>query len=58
MQKLIKGTCSIAAEEIGKDRAARIASAAQKRYAELCTENAADSKALRAIQRRWYQPCS
>ena len=48
MHRLIKATCAIAAEEIGKARAACIAAKAQKRYEELCRENASDSKALRA----------
>ena len=48
MHRLIKATCAIAAEDIGKARAARIAAKAQKRYEELCRENTADSKALRA----------
>ena len=39
MHRLIKATCAIAAEEIGKARAARIAARAQKRYEELCREN-------------------
>ena len=38
MQKLIKTTCAIAAEEIGKERAGHIAVKAQKRYQELCLE--------------------
>ncbi len=45
---MIKATCTIAAEEIGKDKAGRIAEAAQKRYEELLNENRSGSKALRA----------
>ena len=48
MQKLIKSSCAIAAEEIGKEKAKRIAKAAQNRYKELLAENADDGKALRA----------
>jgi len=48
MHRLIKATCAIAAEEIGREQAERIAAKAQKRFEELCRENAADSKALRA----------
>ena len=48
MNRLIKTTCSIAAEDIGPERARRIAAMAQKRYEALCAENASDSKALRA----------
>ena len=48
MQRLIKTACAIAAEEIGKQKADRIAEAAQKRYEELLAENADDSKALKA----------
>ena len=48
MHRLIRSTCTIAAEEIGQARAARIAEKAQKRYEALCRENAADPKALRA----------
>lgn len=48
MHRLIKATCVIAAEEIGKERAERITAKAQKRYEELCRENASDPKALRA----------
>ena len=48
MHKLIKGVCAIAAEDIGKEKADRIAGVAQKRYEELCEENSSDSKALRS----------
>lgn len=48
MHRLIKSACSIASEEIGQESAARIAAKAQKRYEELCLENASDSKDLRA----------
>jgi hypothetical protein len=48
MQKLIKTTCAIAAEDLGREEANWIAKAAQKRYAELLAENENDSKALRA----------
>ncbi|MBR2811681.1 MAG: L-2-amino-thiazoline-4-carboxylic acid hydrolase [Solobacterium sp.] len=48
MQRLIRSTCAIAAEEIGKERARHAAEKAQKRYEALCLENASDSKALRA----------
>ncbi len=48
MHRLIKTTCAIAAEEIGKHKASRIAEAAQKRYEELLAENADDSNALKA----------
>lgn len=47
MQRLIKTTCTIAAEDLGKEKTQRIAKAAQKRYKELLIENAGDSKALR-----------
>ena len=47
MQRLIKTTCVIAAEELGKEQAEKIAEAAQSRYEELLIENAGDSKALR-----------
>ena len=48
MQKLIRTSCAIAAEEIGKERADRIADGAQKRFEELLEENAGDGKALQA----------
>ena len=48
MHRLIRATCAIAAEDIGKTRAKRITAMAQKRFEELCRENAADPKALRA----------
>ena len=48
MHRLIKATCMIAAEDIGNARAECIAAKAQKRYEELCRENASDPKALRA----------
>lgn len=48
VQQLIKETCAIAAEDLGKAKADQIAQAAQKRYEALCTENASDSKELRA----------
>ncbi len=47
MQKLIKTTCAIAAEEIRKERAGHIAVKAQERFRKLCLENASDPKALR-----------
>ncbi|MBR2255870.1 MAG: hypothetical protein IJ899_00720 [Blautia sp.] len=48
MQRLIKDSCAIAAEEIGKEKAGRIAEVAQKRCEELLAENTGDSKALKA----------
>ncbi len=48
MHKLIKTTCEIAAEEIGKEKGNKIAVAAQNRYEELLEENWNDSKALKA----------
>ena len=48
MQRLIKSTCRIAAEDIGKECAGHIAEIAQIRYQELCLENTSDPKALRA----------
>ena len=48
MNRLIRTTCAIAAEDIGQERARRIAATAQRRYEKLCAENASDSKALRA----------
>ena len=48
MHKLISTSCAIAAEEIGEEKAARIAKSAQKRYEDLLVENASDSQALRA----------
>ncbi|MCR5523648.1 MAG: L-2-amino-thiazoline-4-carboxylic acid hydrolase [Clostridia bacterium] len=47
MQRLIKATCEIAAEEIGKEKSERIAEAAVMRYDKLLAENEGDSKALR-----------
>lgn len=47
MRRLIKTACAIAAEEIGKEKAAKIAEAAQRRYEALLIENADDGKALR-----------
>ena len=47
IHRLIKKTCSIAAEDNGMQKANRIAEVAQKRYEELCRENTSDSKALR-----------
>ena len=46
MQRLIRSACTIAAEDIGKDRAGRIARNVQKRYEALCAENAGEPKAL------------
>ena len=48
VQQLIKDTCAIAAEDLGKAKADQIAQAAQTRFEALCTENASDSKELRA----------
>ncbi len=56
MNRLIRSACVIAAEEIGQARAERIAEKAQKRYEELCAENASDSKALRAHTFRRIYP--
>ena len=56
MHKLIKTSCAIASEDIGREKADKIALAAQKRYEELCTENSADSKALRAHTYRRIYP--
>ena len=57
MQKLIKTTCAIAAEEIGKERAGHIAVKAQERFRKLCLENASDPKALRVHTfKRIYRP--
>ncbi len=47
MQRLIRTSCAIAAEDLGKEKAEKIAEAAQRRYEELLNENAGDSKALR-----------
>lgn len=47
MQRLIKSACAIAAQDIGKERAARIAQNAQKRYEALRAENAGAPKALK-----------
>ena len=51
MLKLIKTTCKIAAEDIGRERAKHIAEKAQRRYQEVCLENTSDPKALRAGSR-------
>ena len=48
VQQLIKDTCAIVSEDIGTAKAEQIARDAQKRYEALCTENASDSKELRA----------
>jgi len=48
MQRLIRSACAIAAADLGKARAGRIAARAQQRYEALCAENASDTKALRA----------
>ena len=56
MNRLIRTTCAIAAEDIGQERARRIAEKAQRRYEALCAENASDSKALRAHTFRRIYP--
>ena len=56
MHKLIKAVCAIAAEDIGKIKADRIAKIAQKRYEDLCGENIGDSKAIRAHSYRRIYP--
>lgn len=48
MHRLIRTSCKIASKDVGKEKADRIADAAQKRYEQLCAENAGDGKALRA----------
>jgi len=57
MHRIIRTTCAIAAEEIGKDKAERIAAAAQLRYEKLLSENSGDSKALRAHTFKRIYPC-
>ena len=48
MHRLIKATCTIAAEEFGQERVDRIAARAQRRYEDLCRENTSEPKTLRA----------
>ena len=48
VQRLIKETCKIVSEDVGKVKAAQIARSAQKRYEALCAENSSDSKELRS----------
>ena len=48
VQQLIKETCAIVSEDLGTAKADQIAQAAQTRFEALCTENASDSKELRA----------
>lgn len=56
MNRLIRTTCAIAAEDIGRECARRIAATAQKRYEALCVENASDSRALRTHTFRRIYP--
>ncbi len=48
MNRLIRVTCAIVGEDLGQERANRIAARAQERYKKLCADNASDSKALRS----------
>ena len=48
VQQLIKETCMIVSEDLGKAKADQIAQAAQTRFEALCAENSSDSKELRA----------
>ena len=48
VQRLIKETCKIVSEDVGKVKAAQIARSAQKRYEALRAENSSDSKELRS----------
>lgn len=48
VQRLIKETCRIISEDVGKVKAAQIARSAQKRYEALRAENSSDSKELRS----------
>lgn len=48
VQRLIKETCKIVSEDVGKVKAAQIARSAQNRYEALRTENSSDSKELRS----------
>ena len=48
VQRLIKETCKIVSEDVGKVKAAQIARSAQKRYETLRAENSSDSKELRS----------
>ena len=48
VQRLIKETCKIVSEDVGKIKAAQIARSAQKRYEALRAENSSDSKELRS----------
>ena len=47
VQRLIKETCKIVSEDVGKVKAAQIAPSAQNRYEALRAENSSDSKELR-----------
>ena len=48
VQRLIKETCKIVSEDVGKIKAAQIAQSAQNRYEALREENSSDSKELRS----------
>ena len=48
VQRLIKETCKIVSEDVGKIKAAQIAQSAQNRYKALRAENSSDSKELRS----------
>ena len=48
VQLLIKETCKIVSEDVGKIKAAQIAQSAQNRYKALRAENSSDSKELRS----------
>jgi len=56
MNRLIRTTCAIAAEDIGRKRSGRVAARAQQRYEALRAENASDSRALRAHTFRRIYP--
>ena len=57
MNRVIRSVCAIMEEETGKGQALRIRERAQKRYEALCTENAGDSRALRAHTYSRIYPC-
>ena len=58
LHRLIRAVRDLLEEDLGRERADRIAREAQQRYEALCAENASDSKALRAHTFRRIYPAA
>jgi len=58
LHRLIRAVRDLLEEDLGRERADRIAREAQRRYEALCAENVSDPKALRAHTFRRIYPAA